>query len=109
MKVNERIFQMKLRKVVKLDEMQMRFMPGKETIDAIFYCDRCLKNTKWHEKTCIWYILVYIERAFDHVPREVIWWAQRRKSVMARQFFAIMEMYKNIKTSVKLMVNNQKN
>ena len=32
----ERIFEERLRKNVKLDKMQMRFVPGKSTTDAIF-------------------------------------------------------------------------
>ena len=35
-KVTERVFEKKLRKVVNIDKTQMRFMPGKGTIDAIF-------------------------------------------------------------------------
>ena len=36
MKVTERIFERRLRKVVELDKMQMGFMPGRGTVDAIF-------------------------------------------------------------------------
>ena len=36
MKEIERIFERRLRKVVELDEMQMGFMPGRRTTDAIF-------------------------------------------------------------------------
>jgi len=36
LKVIERVFENRLRSFVKLDEMQMGFMPGKGTIDAIF-------------------------------------------------------------------------
>jgi len=36
MKVIKRVFVKRLRKVVDIDEMQMGFMPGKDTIDAIF-------------------------------------------------------------------------
>ena len=37
------------------------------------------------------------------VPREVIWWSLRKKKgVLEREIKAIMEMYTNIETSVKL-------
>ena len=45
-------------------------------------------------------VFVNLENAFDHVPREVIWWSLRRKAVLEREIKAIMEMYTNIETSV---------
>ena len=47
-------------------------------------------------------VFVDREKAFDRVPREVIWWSLRRKRVLEREIKAIMEMYTNIKTSVKM-------
>ena len=43
---------------------------------------------------------VNLEKAFDHDPREVIWWAMKRQSVIEREVLAITEMYKNITTSM---------
>jgi hypothetical protein len=36
MKVVERVFLMRLRKIIEIDEMQCGFMPGKGTVDALF-------------------------------------------------------------------------
>ena len=47
-------------------------------------------------------VFVDLEKAFDRVPREVIWWALRNKGVMEREVRAVMEMYKEVETSVKL-------
>ena len=47
-------------------------------------------------------VFVDLEKAFAHVPREVIWWLLRRKGVLEREIKAIMEMYTNIETSVKV-------
>ena len=43
-----------------------------------------------------------LEKAFDYVPREEIWWALNREGVPGIEDFAITEMYNNIKTSVKI-------
>ena len=45
-------------------------------------------------------VFVDFEKAFDRVPKEVIWWSLRRKVVLEREIKAIMEMYTNIETSV---------
>ena len=47
-------------------------------------------------------VFVDLEKAFDRVSREVIWWLLRRKGVLEREIKAIMEMYTNIETSVKV-------
>ena len=47
-------------------------------------------------------VVVDLEKPFDCVPREVIWWSLRRKRVLKREIKAIMEMYTNIETSVKM-------
>ena len=72
---------------------------------------------RWPEEICIWYlwmekyemagrdlyiVFVDLEKAFDRVPRGVIWWSLRRKGVLEREIKAIMEMYTNIETSVKV-------
>ena len=50
----------------------------------------------------LYMVFVDLEKAFDRVPREVIWWSLRRKGVLEREIKAIMEMYTNIETSVKV-------
>ena len=47
-------------------------------------------------------VFVDLEKAFDRVPREMIWWSLRRKGVLEREIKAIMEMHTNIETSIKV-------
>ena len=53
-------------------------------------------------------VFVDLEKAFDHVPKEVIWWSLRRKGLLEREIKAIMEMYTNIETSVKVECTRSK-
>ena len=50
----------------------------------------------------LYFVFVDLEKAFDRVPREVILWALRQKGVMEREVRAVMEMYEEVETSVKL-------
>ena len=43
-----------------------------------------------------------MEKAFDRVPREVIWWALRRKGVSEKLVRGVQEMYKDVATAVRL-------
>ena len=93
MKVIERIFKRRLRKVVKLDEMQMGFMPGRGTTDAIFIMRQLLERYEMARRD-LYMVFVDLEKAFDRVPKEVIWWSLRRKGVPEREIKAIMKMHR---------------
>ena len=47
-------------------------------------------------------VFVDLDQACDRVPREIIWWTLRRKGVVKEEIKAIMEMYIDIKTSVRV-------
>ena len=58
MKVIERIFERTLLKVVELDEMQMGFMPGRGTTDAIFIMRQLLEKYEMAGRIFIWYLWI---------------------------------------------------
>ena len=78
MKVIERIFQRRLRKVVELDEMQMGFIPGRGTMDAIFITRQLMEKYEMAGRN-LYMVFVDLEKAFDIVSKEVMWWLLRRK------------------------------
>ena len=66
----------RLRKIVKIDSMQFGFMSGRSTTDAIFIV-RQLQEKYLAKSKDLWMAFVDMEKAFDRVPREVVWWALR--------------------------------
>ena len=50
----------------------------------------------------LYFVIIDLEKAFNHVPGEVIWWSLRKKGVMAPKVSALIEMNKEGETSVKL-------
>ena len=63
---------------MKIDSIQFGFMPGRGTTYAIFIV-RQLQEKYLANKKDLWIAFVDLEKAFDRVPREVIWWALRHQ------------------------------
>ena len=91
-----------LRSYHSRDEMQVRFMPRRGTIDAILTVRQMMGKYEATVRKLLYMVFPNYEKAFDCVSREVIRWALRRKGVVEREVKAIKEMYFNIKTSVKV-------
>ena len=76
MKVLERVIEGRVRKIVKIDNMQFGFMAGRSTTDAIFIV-RQLQEKYLARNKELWTVFVDLDKAFDRVPREVVWWTLR--------------------------------
>ena len=71
MKVLERLLEKRIRFQVSIDNMQVGFMPGEGTTDAIFFM-RQVQEKDQTKKKKLYYAFVDLEKAFDRVPREVV-------------------------------------
>ena len=101
MKILERVIDSRVRRIVKVDDMQFGFMAGKGTTDAIFVV-RQLQEKYLAKNKDLWMAFVDLEKAFDRVPREVVWWALRKLGVDEWIVSVIQSMYENATTAVKV-------
>ena len=60
--------------------MQFGFMPGRGTTDAIFIL-RQLQEKHLAKNKKLYFAFVDLEKAFDRVPRKVIWWAMQKLGI----------------------------
>ena len=60
--------------------MQFGFSPGKGTTDAIFIVRQIQEKFLGKQKE-LWIAFVDLEKAFDRVSRDVLWWTLRRVGV----------------------------
>ena len=80
MKILERIVDGLFRQLVSIDDSQFGFDPGRCTTDAIFVVRQLQeKYVAANKRLCMDF--VDLEKAFDWVPRNVIWWALRKLGV----------------------------
>ena len=72
MKVLERIVDGLIRQVVAINDSQFGFVPGRGTTDAIFVLGQ-LQEKYLAANKILNMAFVDLEKAFDRVPRKVIW------------------------------------
>jgi hypothetical protein len=101
MKVLERVIEKRVRDKVQIDSMQFGFRSGRGTTDAIFIV-RQMQEKFLGKKRDLWIAFVDLEKAFDRVPRDVVWWALRTLRVDEWLIRVIQSMYEGVSTAVKL-------
>ena len=103
MKGMERVIEKIIRERISIDDMQFGFMPGRGTTDAIFIL-RQLQEKHLVKNKKLYFAFVDLEKAFDRVPRKVIWWAMRKLGIEEWIVRFVQAMYNNTRSRVR--VNN---
>ncbi|CAK1583095.1 unnamed protein product [Parnassius mnemosyne] len=75
-------------------------MPGRGTTDAIFALRQlCEKYKRVHKDLHM--VFVDLEKAYDRVPREVVWWALKMKGMPGKYVRLVRAMYRASRTCVR--------
>ncbi|KAK3543094.1 hypothetical protein QTP70_010647 [Hemibagrus guttatus] len=103
MKLWERVVEARLRKVVEICEQQYGFMPRKSTTDAIFALRILVEKYRdgQRELHCVF---VDLEKAYDRVPREELWYCMRKSGVAEKYVRVVQDMYERSRTVVRCAV-----
>ncbi|KAK3562738.1 hypothetical protein QTP86_006514 [Hemibagrus guttatus] len=103
MKLWERVVEARLRKVVEICEQQYGFMPRKSTTDAIFALRILMEKYRdgQRELHCVF---VDLEKAYDRVPREELWYCMRKSGVAEKYVRVAQDMYERSRTVVRCAV-----
>ena len=101
MKVLERVVEGLVRQRVEIDEMPCGFMSGRGTTDAIFIV-RQLQEKHLAANKPLYMAFVDLEKTFDRVPRDVIWWAMRKLGIDEWLVRLVQSMYKDVRSRVRV-------
>jgi len=100
MKLYERVQETRLRNIVEISEEQFGFMKGKSTMDAIFALRQLQEKFREGQKE-LHCVFIDLEKAFDRVPREELYWCMRDKGVPEKYIRVVKDMYVRCETEVK--------
>lgn len=99
-KMWERILNKRLLKLTNVSENQCGFVAGKSTTDAI-HSIRILMEKFRANRTDLHMTFIDLEKAFDRVPRELIWQALRAQGVPEHYIHLVKDMYRDVTTKVR--------
>ena len=101
MKIVENVHRIRMRKIVKMEDVKFGFMPGQDAIDAVFIFKR--KEAEYLAKQKKLYMcFVDLEKSFDRVLRKVVEWAMRKEGIPEALVRAVLSLYEGAKTKVKV-------
>jgi hypothetical protein len=78
---------------------QFRFMPGRSTMEAIFLIRQVMERYK--EQKDLHMAFIDWEKAYDKIPRNLMWWALDKHKVPTKYVTLIKDMYDKVVTSVR--------
>jgi len=100
MKLWERVIERKMRKDISISENQFSFMPGRSTTEAIYLLRR-LMGLYRDRKMDLHLVFIDLEKAYDRVPRNLVWSCLEQKGVLSGYIRAIKDMCDGGRTRVR--------
>ena len=99
MKPWERIIEARLKEIVNIRDNQFGFRPGMSTTQPVFALRQLQEKCREKNKD-LHMVFVDLEKAFDRIPRDLIWWCLRKKGVPEEYAKIVQDMYRSSKTQV---------
>ena len=107
MKLYERMVENRLMTQIEISSNQYGFRPGKSTIGPIFAL-RIIQEKYLEKIKELHMVFVDLEKAYDRIPRDLIWWSLRKRGLEEHYITVIRDMYERSKTKVRTLTASTK-
>ena len=94
MKLWERVIEHCIRRVTSVTQNQFGFMPGRSTMEAIFLIRQLMERYR-AQKNDLHMVFIDLEKAYDKVPGNVMWWPLEKHKVPTKYITLIKDMYED--------------
>ena len=74
MKLWERVIEQRLRGTLQISTNQFGFMSGRSTTEAIFLIRQVMEQFR-EQKKDLYLVFIDLEKPYDKIPRNVMWWS----------------------------------
>ncbi|GJY29823.1 retrovirus-related pol polyprotein LINE-1 [Tanacetum coccineum] len=105
MKLWERLIERRVRRETEVAENQFGFMPGRSSMEAIHIIRTLMEKYRERQKD-LHLAFLDLEKAYDSVPRELIWKTLRDKGTPMKYIKVIQDMYEGARTCVRTPTGN---
>ncbi|CAF3293547.1 unnamed protein product [Rotaria sp. Silwood2] len=102
-KVFARIIERRCQQIVEpqIQENQWGFRAGRSTTDQIFTLQQIIEKS-WEFAKPIYALFVDLEKAYDRVPRNILWNVLKEYDIQDQLLSAIQSLYKNCQSCVRI-------
>ncbi|TWW74351.1 hypothetical protein D4764_14G0003520 [Takifugu flavidus] len=106
-KVYSGVLERRVRRIVepRIQEEQCGFRPGRGTVDQLYTLSRVFEGT-WEFAQPVHMCFVDLEKAFDRVPRGVLWGVLREYGVSGPLIRAVRSLYDRCQSLVRIAGND---
>ena len=102
MKLWERVIEKRLRSDLTFSEQHYGSVPGKSTTDALFALRVLMEKYRGQKE--LHCVFVDLEKAYDKVPREEVWYCMRKSGLAEKYVRIVQDMYDDSTTAMRCAV-----